>query len=62
MAFDTDDALLMRNSSRANRLPAMLNGSYVMAVELHAGTAVRFSCDEGGTSLLEIDEFESVSD
>ncbi len=60
LAFDADGALRLRQSSRAIRLLAMPDGSYVMAGGVVPGTAVRFSRDEGGTPWLEIQDYETV--
>ncbi len=60
VAFDADGELRMHQSSRAIRLLAMPDGSYVMAGGVIPGNAVRFSHDEVGMPWLEIENQETV--
>ena len=60
LAFDGDGALRLHQSSRAIRLLAMPDGSYVMAGGVLSGTMVRFSRDGSGMPWLEIQAIETV--
>jgi CubicO group peptidase (beta-lactamase class C family) len=60
VAFDADGELRLRQSSRAIRVLAMPDGSYVMAGGVLPGTTVRFSRDGTGMPWLEIEGIETV--
>ncbi len=60
LAFDTDGELRLHQISRALRLLAMPDGSYVIADGLTAGIPVHFSRDETGMPWLEIVNIETA--
>jgi CubicO group peptidase (beta-lactamase class C family) len=60
VALDADGELRMHQSSRAIRLLAMPDGSYVMAGGVIPGNVVRFSHDDVGMPWLEIENLETV--
>ena len=60
LAFDGDGSLRLRQSSRAIRVMAMPDGSYVMAGGFAAGLPLRFFRDENGMPWLDIPDVERV--
>jgi len=60
LAFDGDGSLRLRQSSRAIRVMAMPDGSYVMAGGFSAGLPLRFFRDENGMPWLDIPDVERV--
>lgn len=60
LAFDSDGALRLRQSSRAIRVMAMPDGGYAMAGGFAAGLPLRFFHDENGMPWLDIPDLERV--
>lgn len=60
LVFDPDGTLRLRQSSRAIRLAAMPDGSYVMAGGVVPGLAVQLYQDEHAMPWLEIEGIETV--
>ena len=60
LAFDAEGALRLRQSSRAIRVMAMPDGSYVMAGGVLPGQAIRLSRDGAGMPRLAIQDVETV--
>ena len=60
LAFDAEGALRLRQSSRAIRIMAMDDGSYVMAGGVLPGQAIRLSRDGAGMPRLAIQDVETV--
>lgn len=60
VAIDADGELRMHQSSRAIRLLAMPDGSYVMAGGVIPGNVVSFSEDETGMPWMDIENIETV--
>jgi CubicO group peptidase (beta-lactamase class C family) len=60
LAFDGDGWLRLRQSSRAIRVMAMPDGSYVMAGGFSAGLPLRLFRDENGAPWLDIPDVERV--
>jgi hypothetical protein len=58
LAYDAAGALRLYVSSRATRLLAMPDGSYVAASDRLAGTAVRFARDRMGAPVMELEGAE----
>jgi CubicO group peptidase (beta-lactamase class C family) len=60
LAFDAAGALRLHEASRAMRLLAMPDGSYVAASGIVAGTPIRFVRDQMGMPVMELEGMETV--
>ena len=60
LAFDPDGALRLRQSSRAIRVMAMPDGSYVMAGGFAAGLPIQLLHDENDVPWLNLPQLERV--
>jgi CubicO group peptidase (beta-lactamase class C family) len=60
LAFDAAGALRLHEGSRATRLLALPDGSYVVASGSLAGIPVRFGRDQTGMPVLELEGMETV--
>jgi CubicO group peptidase (beta-lactamase class C family) len=61
LAFDAAGALRLHEGSRATRVLAMPDGSYVAASGIFAGLPIRFGRDQTGVPVMELEGMETVS-